>query len=354
MASPVFNADGQFYTAGEDKRLRRYRIASDIPVKSLQHPNLVDCVAFDDTGNLLATGCHDGVLRIWDIAKNTALKSINAHLQTMPQNVQNPIYSVVWSPDFNQIFTSSFDKTIKLWDVATGNLVREFKAAPTKPIEPKKEEKKNTPKVDPKLAAEFLGSLVKSDPPLPPGPPGHRDQVFAMALTKDAKHLATSSSDKTIKLWEVATGRVVREFPNPDLKPVLPGEVAPSHPGWVQSIRLTPDGQFLVSCGPAPKGKSYIAVWTLRTAKLYGAERDFGPSHHRGDARRHEARHRLRAGSRKARRRGSCYQAPGSIARLLTTEAQRRYRRKTVSCSLCVSVPLWFVSNDQNHLLRLR
>ena len=48
--------------------------------------------------------------------------------------------------------------------------------------EPKKDEKKDAKKemvkVDPKLAIEFLGGLVKSDPPLPPGPPGHRDQVF--------------------------------------------------------------------------------------------------------------------------------------------------------------------------------
>ncbi len=265
---------------------QRMKFSPTTPVKSFQHPNLVDAVAFDDTGNLLATGCHDGVLRIWDIAKGTATKTINAHVQTTPMQVQNPIYAVLWSPDYKQIFTSSYDKTIKLWDATTGNLVREFKAAPDpKPIAPKKEEpkkddKKAVPKVDPKLAVEFLGGLVKSDPPIPPGPPGHRDQVFTMALTKDGKFLATGSSDRTIKLWEVATGRVAREFPNPDLKPVLPGEVAPSHPGWVQSVRFTPDGKFLVSAGPAPRGKSYIAVWKVSDGKrVLGAERDFGPIH---------------------------------------------------------------------------
>ena len=113
-----------------ERHAHRLKLAPSTPTKSLQHPNLVDCVAFDDTGTRLATGCHDGILRIWDLPKGTATKSINAHVQTTPQNVQNPIYAVVWSPDYKQVFTASFDKTIKLWDVASGNLVREFKPAP--------------------------------------------------------------------------------------------------------------------------------------------------------------------------------------------------------------------------------
>jgi WD40 repeat protein len=284
LSSPVFNGEGQFFTAGEDKMARRFRIASDAAVKNLAHPNLVDCVAFDDTGNLLATGCHDGILRIWDVPKGTATKTINAHVVTMPQPLQNPIYSVAWSPDHKQVFTSSFDKTIKLWDVASGNMVREFKAAPDpKPIEVKKEEPKKDDKKDDK---KDVKKDDKKDPPkVEPkkeetGPFGHRDQVFSIALTKDGKFLASGSSDKTVKLWDVATAKVVREFPNPDLKPVFPGEPAPSHPGWVQTVRFTPDGQFLVTAGPAPRGKSYLAVWKVADGKrVYGAERDFGPIH---------------------------------------------------------------------------
>ena len=212
LASPVFNGEGHFFTAGEDKLVRRFRIASDGAVKNLAHPNLVDCVAFDDTGNLLATGCHDGILRIWDLPKATATKTINAHVVTMPQQIQNPIYSVAWSSDHKQVFTSSFDKTIKLWDVASGTMVREFKAAPDpKPIEVKKDEpKKEEPKKDDK---KVVKKDDKKDPPkVEPkkeetGPFGHRDQVFSIALTKDGKFLASGSSDKTVKLWDVATGR---------------------------------------------------------------------------------------------------------------------------------------------------
>ncbi len=260
-AGLAFNSDGQFFTASA-KQVHRYKIAADVPTKTFPHPNLVDCVAFDDTGDRVATGCHDGKLRVYDIPKGTP-KEITAHVQTQPQQVQHPIYAIHWTPDFKQVFTASFDKSIKLWDAASGNMVREFKGAPDPMpiVEPKKDDKTPPAKKD-------------------EGPFGHRDQVFSLALSKDGKFLASSSSDRSVKLWDVATAKVVREFQNPELKPVFPNEPAPSHPGWVHAVRFSPDGAQLVTAGAAPRGKSYVAVWNAADGKrLFGAERDFGPIH---------------------------------------------------------------------------
>jgi WD40 repeat protein len=252
VTAAAFLADGQFLTTSADKQARRFRIASDAPVKNLPHPNLVDSVAFDATGDVLATGCHDGNLRVWDVPKAAATKTIAAHIQTQPQNVQHPIYAVVWTPDHKQILTASYDKSLKLWDAASGNVVREFKPAP----EPKPGDKVEPPKE----------------------PVGHRDQVFSAAFTKDGKLMATGSSDRTVKLWDVGSGKVIREFPNPDQKSTFPGEPAPSHPGWVMAVRFTPDDKFLVSAGPAPRYRGYLAVWSVADGKrVFGAERDSGP-----------------------------------------------------------------------------
>lgn len=254
----AFTADGTFLTAGADKQARRFRLASDAPVKKFDHPNLVDSAAFDGTGDKLATGCHDGILRVFDVPKGALLKQVEAHVVKMPQQVQNPIYCVLWSNDHKQIFTSSFDRSIKLWDAAGGTLVREFKAAP----EPKPGDKKD------------------AKPPATPELVGHRDQVFSIALSKDGTFLTSGSSDKGVKLWDVATARMLRDFQNPDLKPVFPGEPAPSQPGWVHAVRFTPDGSRIVSAGAAPRGTSYLAVWNAADGKrLYGAEREFGPIH---------------------------------------------------------------------------
>jgi WD40 repeat protein len=260
-AGLAFNSEGQFYTASA-KQVHRYKIAADVPTKTFPHPDLVYCAAFDNTGDRIATGCTDGKLRVYDVPKN-APKEITAHVQTMPQQVQHPIYAIQWTNDFKQVFTASFDKSIKLWDAASGTMLREFKAAPEPMpiVEPKKDDKNPPPKKD-------------------EGPFGHRDQVFSLALSKDGKFLASSSSDRSVKLWDVAAGKVVREFQNPDLKPVFPGEPAPSHPGWVHAVRFSPDGAQLVTAGAAPRGKSYIAVWNAADGKrLFCAERDFGPIH---------------------------------------------------------------------------
>ena len=143
-----------------------------------------------------------------------ATKTIAAHIQTMPQTIPHPIYAVTWAPGGKQILTASYDKSLKLWDVAAGTLVKEFKAAP-----------------DPAPGA-------KVEPPKEPV--GHRDQVFSAVFTKDGKQFATGSSDRTVKLWDVAAGKVIRDFPNPDQKSVLPGEPAPSHPGMSGSGYFTP------------------------------------------------------------------------------------------------------------------
>ena len=37
------------------------------------------------------------------------------------------VTSVIFSPDGNAIASSSYDKTINLWDISTGNLISRFK-----------------------------------------------------------------------------------------------------------------------------------------------------------------------------------------------------------------------------------
>ena len=234
------------------------------PTKSLAHPNLVDAVAFDKTGTQLATACHDGILRIWDVAKGTATKTINAH--TLP--VVSPIYTVAWSPDAKLLATGSYDHSIKFWDAAAGTLIRE--------IQPGTDRQPPDPKFAP-FAGALIGSLGSGWLNAPPSR-GHRDQVFSVSFDKTGKYLVSGSSDRTVKVWDVATGDLVREFANPKLKSPAVGFPTPSHPGFVHTVRFLPDGTKVLSAGSAPRGQGYLAIWSVADGKLLsGFDLPYGP-----------------------------------------------------------------------------
>lgn len=82
----------------------------------LEH-GVMKCIAFNRRGTLLAAGCSNGSCVIWDfetrgIAKELRDKDCNA-----------AITSVCWSKLGHRILVSAADRTLILWDVATGEKV---------------------------------------------------------------------------------------------------------------------------------------------------------------------------------------------------------------------------------------
>src|SRR5262249_54073501 len=96
---------------------------------------------------------------------------------------------VAFAPDGQALATASGDKTVKLWQLATG---RE------------------------------RATLH-----------GHTDYVSAVAFAPDGQLLATGSYDHTAKLWDVATGRE---------RQTLRG-----HRGVVLAVAFSPDGRTLAT-----------------------------------------------------------------------------------------------------------
>src|SRR5262249_48540135 len=86
---------GELFTGSADKTVKQWKVAANAPTRNFQHPNLVDAVAWSPDGKFLATACHDGIVRTFDIEKNAPAKTINAH--TTPQAA--PVYSVNWTTD---------------------------------------------------------------------------------------------------------------------------------------------------------------------------------------------------------------------------------------------------------------
>jgi WD40 repeat protein len=232
------NKGDVLYSGSADKAIQVWKFAADTPTKNFGHPNLVNAVAFNPAGTQLATGCHDGRVRIFDVAKGAQIREIQAHV-TAPQ--PSAVYCLAWSGDGKQIVSGSYDHSLKLWNVADGKLVREFKGYETKKFEK-----------------------------------GHQDAVLFAALSPDGKTLASAGGwEHTIKIWNVADGNVLRELTNPQLKAV--GAPPQAHPGVIYRVRYTPDGKRLISAGSAPRLRGYLAVWNADDGKLlYGAEQTLG------------------------------------------------------------------------------
>lgn len=257
----AYTPDGQtLLTGGGDAAVRSWKVLGEAARFSFQHLNMVNGAAFDKSGTQLATAGQDGIVRVYDLTKpaGTAPKAISAHVPAAPATPQ-PVYAVLFTPDAKQVISCSFDKSIKIHDVADGKLVKEIKPAAAAGT----------------AAPAFAGLWPRAAVPATSSV-GHTDAVYAIALSPDGKTLASGSADRTVKLWNPATGELVRELKN-TLDPKLKDA---AHPGYVHGLRFSADGKTLVTAGTAPRNKGYLATWNVADGKqLTGQELDVGPIH---------------------------------------------------------------------------
>ncbi|KAF3889982.1 MULTISPECIES: WD40 repeat domain-containing protein [Nostocales] len=82
---------------------------------------------------------------------------------------------------------------------------------------------------------------------------GHSDKITSVAISSDGLTAVSGSADKTIKVWNLSTGKVIR---------TLTGNI-----GEVSSVAVSADGNFL-AVGSCEHPKSNVKVWYLPTGKL--------------------------------------------------------------------------------------
>ena len=138
------------------------------------HRQGVRAVAFSRDGRRIVTGSYDNTARIWDAATRTPIALLPAEPDPAKPKAAwtghtADIFSVAFSPvDDNLVATGSYDTTARLWDIS-----------------------------DP-LA-------VTSRPLL-----GHAKEVYSVAFSPDGAEMATSSTDDSVRIWDTASGRMIR------------------------------------------------------------------------------------------------------------------------------------------------
>jgi WD40 repeat protein len=77
---------------------------------------------------------------------------------------------------------------------------------------------------------------------------------MSVAFSPDGKILASASHDKTVKFWDVATGKERATLQE--------------HTQAVMSVAFSPDGRMLASAGGSTFGKpGELKVWDIATGK---------------------------------------------------------------------------------------
>jgi nitrous oxidase accessory protein NosD len=74
------------------------------------HTDWVTSVAFSPDGRLLASGSDDDTIKLWEVASGSLVRTLSGHT--------SDVNSVAFSPDGRLLASGSDDKTIKLWDIS--------------------------------------------------------------------------------------------------------------------------------------------------------------------------------------------------------------------------------------------
>jgi RNA polymerase sigma factor (sigma-70 family) len=223
-----------------------------------------NCVAASRDGKLIAAGCEDGAVRLFDVAERRELRRIVAHKERAPGWVgRGGVARLLFTSDGRRLVSMGSDTAVRLWDSATGEQLHDF---------------------------------------------GRFKAVWGLALAPDGQTLAgvvNESDSWSIRLWEVADGHERKRLTPPDTRPISvafspdgkmlatgvgegdwrkPSDIVlwdvargeeirrlRGHKGWVGCLAFAPDSKTLVSTSSVDIS---ARVWDVKT----GAElRHLGP-----------------------------------------------------------------------------
>ena len=204
-----------------------------------QHSDAVGSVAFSPDGLMLASGSKDKTVQIWDLATGKSIRTFPGDSST--------VWSVAFDSSGTKLATGTGFWRVMLWDLKTGQGIRTLDhtasvwsvaLSPDGQLVASGSGDKTT-----KISDAATGSLIHNLP-------DHTDFVYSVAFTPDGKSLVSGSKDKKITIVDVATGNLLK---------TLEG-----HGDAVRSVAISPDGKTIVS-GSYDES---IKIWNLETGDL--------------------------------------------------------------------------------------
>jgi WD40 repeat protein len=204
----------------------------------------VHAVAYRPDGKVAATGGDDGTIRIWDTASGELVRML----------VGDPLRSLSWSPDGKVLAAAGAATSyISLWEAGTGRLLRRFTLGRYVAWSPDGRTLAAVEGAELLLwdaAAERLAGSCKL--------PAQASQAFPgshpFEWSPDGKTILLCLQDRTVRLWDVASRTETRRLEGQD--------DSESH-----AATWSPDGKRIVS---TTTGGRAFHIWEAATGKLQG------------------------------------------------------------------------------------
>ena len=204
--SLAFSPDGRRLAVGyDDQGVRIWDTVNGELKQSIatgQH-SFISGVAFSPDGHWLASGSGDGSVMVLDLAGTEGGDATTGIGKPIYQfDIGDDIHGVAFSPDGKLLAVGSYDQTVTLWNMATGQKVRTMN--------------------------------------------GNASYVHAVAFSPNGRWLISATHDNAVQVWEVSTGRLVRTLA--------------AHKGIVFSVTFSPNGRYFASAGD----DDTIKLWSTR------------------------------------------------------------------------------------------
>lgn len=213
----AFSSDNStLATCGPDGAIQLWAADTGIPVEEPQSPP-GGAIALEFAGQKLLVGSAKQCVLMtlggsWSLERTIGSGDAASVLE-------DRVTALAFSPDGKLLATGAGEPSrngqIKLWDAATGNAVREFKDA-------------------------------------------HSDTVLALEFSPDGKLLASGSADRFAKVFDAASGSIVKTFEG--------------HSDHVNGVSWKADGRCLATCG----ADNQVKFWDVPSGERKSSAAGFG------------------------------------------------------------------------------